>query len=135
MDDARKQADIAVKSMDKIKTDNLSRLTKAVEEAKTKILTTQDDLIKKAKQTAETIRVHTDSGQKMYMGFEATLLNKVKLENMMDSIDKDKDSLKKSLEEMKKEMHSFDLMKKSASLKTDMKDIEKSIKDLEKKKE
>lgn len=135
IESAKKNILAAKADMHEIKNKYLVELDKELEISSTKIIKSQEDLLRIAKQNIDNIKNHSQKGAKMFLDFENTIKKKIDAQKIFDDIEKEKALIISGLEELKKKIRSFTIVNKNFDAKEEMKDIEKKILEFEKRKE
>ncbi len=94
----------------------------------------QEDLLKKAKEKTQEMMKYQDAGKKIYDSFKGFFLKRIKTEELIGAIDREKALMKKELEELRNKTQAFSLMTKNKDIKKEMEEIKKKIKKVEDKK-
>jgi len=122
------------KNLDKTKEEKIVKLKSTLDVVANEINKAQDELLKHAKEKTANIQERKDFGTKIYSSFKGSSLEKIKTQELIDSIEKEREELLVGLEKLKKKVHEFAVTKKRATTKNDLKEIEKAISEFEKRK-
>jgi len=126
---------IADKIRERIIKEN-EKLNPLIEESKKqekKIISLQDDVLKKVVLGRKNIKGHMDDSEKIAEKFKVFLKQKSNIESLLDKVDKEKESLSEELVALIKKAHAFDLVSKKSDVKKYMTELNKKFKDIEKK--
>lgn len=109
----------------------ITSLLEKLEADKERTRKEQEDLLEKAKEKTREILKYHDAGKKIYESFKGFFIKKIKTEELINKIDKEKTDMVKELEDLKRKVAAFSLMTKNQDIKGEMKEIEAKIKKME----
>ncbi len=91
----------------------------------------QEDLLKRAREKTQEIIKYHDAGKKIYDSFKGFFLKRIKTEEMISSIDKEKILLVNELEELRNKTRAFSLITGDKNISKEMDEIKKKIMKIE----
>lgn len=95
------------------------------------IADSQNELLENAKLKIKEIKDYADSGRRIYQNFDGMIMKRIKTEELIENIDKERKDLTKELQEMLNKVNMFSIMSKSPDVKQQMHEIENEVKKIE----
>ncbi len=128
---------VADKLKESIKKENekLKPLLDESRKQEEKIVSLQDDVLRKVVQGRKKIREHMDDSEKVAGKFKTFLKQKSEIENMLEKVDRQKDSLSEEMVGLIRKAQAFDLASKKSDVKKYMTELNKKFKEIESKRD
>ncbi|MCF7865940.1 hypothetical protein K9M18_00710 [Candidatus Woesearchaeota archaeon] len=118
----------------KNKEKQLNKLAERLNIDKQKIEQEHKDLLKNAKMTVTELKTYSQTEKVLFKNFETLFGKKLKIKDLIETIQKEKNELKKELEDLEIRVKTFTIITKDPKIKSQMNEIEKTLKKYEERK-